>query len=63
MYLSRELTLANISEIANYFGGRHYIRVSHAVRFIEEKIRQDKKPEQRPLNRRSMFFGKLLKYC
>jgi len=37
IYLSRKMTVYGISQIAGYFGGRHYSMVSRLVREVDEK--------------------------
>ena len=41
MYLSKQLTSRSLPEIGRAFGGRDHTTVMHAVRKVEELVRQD----------------------
>ncbi|MEJ2628074.1 MAG: helix-turn-helix domain-containing protein, partial [bacterium] len=40
MYLSKELTNASLKSIGLHFGGRDHTTVIHAIRTIQEKLKQ-----------------------
>jgi chromosomal replication initiator protein len=41
MYLSKQLTSRSLPEIGRAFGGRDHTTVMHAVRKVEELVKQD----------------------